>query len=327
MFSIYPMKFKPILREKIWGGQKIGKKFGIIDEKIDKCGEAWVLSAVKGYESEIENGHFAGNTVAEMVEIYMDDLIGEEMYAKYGYEFPLLIKIIDANDYLSVQVHPNDEIAQKKHKLRFGKSEMWYVLQADPGAHIVSGFNREMSREELLKHIDAGSLKSVLNFEPVNTGDLIYLPAGTVHALGPGLMIAEIQQSSDITYRLYDWDRKDKEGNHRELHLRDASDAIDYSLKPGIIKGFNPEINQTTPMMKTEYFSTSFIHLQSKVEKILEHLDSFVIYFALSGIFELEFDNGKIHVAAGECVLIPAITDKVVLHPKPAAHVLEILPG
>lgn len=326
MLSLYPMKFVPILKEKIWGGQNIKSIFGIFDDDIVQCGEAWMLSAVKGNESEVANGHFAGNTIAEMAEIFMDDLLGEDVYRKYVQEFPLLLKIIDANDYLSVQVHPNNDIALKKHKLRFGKSEMWYVIHADPGAHIISGFNHKMDRNTLLKHVENGSLRDVLNFEPMSTGDMVYLPAGMVHALGPGLVIAEIQQTSDITYRLYDWDRADENGNTRELHITDAADAIDYNMKPEVFRGFNPKINQTTPMLETEFFSAAFVNLHSEVKKNLESVDSFVLYFSISGRFKLEYGRGVISVSAGECVLVPAVTSQVVLTPETSAQVIEILP-
>ncbi len=325
--SLYPMKFAPVFKEKIWGGQKIQQKFSIACDGIEKCGEMWVLSAVKNDETEVLDGYFQGNTPNEMSEVFMDDFLGEDMYNKYKEEFPILLKIIDANDYLSVQVHPNDEIAEKKHGLRFGKSEMWYVLDADEGAQIVAGFNRPMDKEKLLKHIEAGTLKDTLNFETMKRGDMIYLPAGMVHAMGPGLLIAEIQQTSDVTYRLYDWDRLDDNGNSRELHIEDAAGAIDYEMKPQVIRGFSPKSNNTTPMIQTPYFSTSFVNLQTIVEKNLEIMDKFVIYFCISGSFALHHEQGKENVKAGECVLVPAITDKIFLIPEPGAEIIEILPN
>lgn len=318
------MKFNPILKEKIWGGQKISKHFGMIDPEFQNCGEMWALSAVDKSESEVSNGHFAGNTLAEMSEIFMDDFIGEQLYQKYNTTFPLLLKIIDANDYLSVQVHPNDAIAKEKHGLQFGKSEMWYVIQADAGAHIIAGFNQPMTKDKLLNHIAQGTVKEILNYEPMQSGDFVYIPSGMVHAMGPGLLIAEIQQTSDITYRLNDWERLDDKGNSRELHIDEAVDAINYEIKPKVFRNFNPKINQTTPMISSPYFSTSYINLTSIVEKNLEEMDSFVIYFSVSGSFELHFDKGKVDVAPGECVLVPAITEKVFLLPSPSAHIIEI---
>ncbi len=326
MFSLYPMKFVPVLKEKIWGGNKISAMFGISNDTIAQCGEMWVISAVENSESLVSNGHFEGNSVAEMAEIFMEDLLGEEIYEKYGIDFPLLLKIIDANDYLSVQVHPSDDIASKKHQLKFGKSEMWYVIQADPGSQIVAGFNQPMDREKLITHIENGTLREVLNFETMQAGDMVYIPAGMVHAMGPGLLIAEIQQTSDVTYRLYDWDRVDDEGNPRELHVNDAADAIDFAMKPQIIRGFNPKPNATGRMIDTPYFSTSMVNLQSVVEKNLEILDLFVIYFPVKGNFDLICNEEKINVKAGECVLVPAMTEKLTLIPKPMAQIIEIVP-
>jgi mannose-6-phosphate isomerase len=325
MLSLYPMKFTPVIKEKIWGGSKISTLFGLNDADDKKIGELWVLSAVENNESLVLNGHFAGNTIGEMIEVFMDDVVGEEIYAKYKNEFPLLLKLIDANDYLSVQVHPDDRIAQKKHKLLFGKSEMWYVLQADEGAGIIAGFNQPMDKRKLLKHIHEGTLKNTLNFESMKAGDMIYIPAGMVHAICPGLLIVEIQQSSDVTYRLYDWDRTNEDGIVRELHIEDAADAINFDLQPKVIRQFNPEMNRTTSMMETPFFSASLIQLNQIVEKNLEIMDAFVIFFCIEGKFDLHYDQGSLSVDAGECVLVPALTDKVYIHPKQSAKIIEIL--
>jgi len=326
MLSIYPMKFTPVIKEKIWGGSKINSLFGLNDVDDKKIGELWALSDVEDNESSVSNGHFAGNSIGEMIEVFMDDVVGEEIYAKYKNEFPLLLKLIDANDYLSVQVHPDDQIAQEKHKLLFGKSEMWYVLQADEGAGIIAGFNQPMDKQKLLKQIHEGTLKNTLNFEPLKTGDMIYIPAGMVHAICPGLLIAEIQQSSDVTYRLYDWDRTGEEGNVRELHIQDAADAIKFDLSPKVFRQFKPILNRTTSMMDTPYFSTNFIYLNQAVEKNLEIMDAFVIYFCIEGKFDLQYKQESFSVVAGECVLVPALCDNVVIMPINEAKIIEILP-
>ncbi len=326
MHSLGAIKFHPIFKEKIWGGEKIKNNFEFLNVPKKKCGEVWLLSAVTGNESIVSNGNFAGNSLKEITEIFMDDLLGEHIYKKYDKEFPLLIKIIDANDYLSVQVHPDDATARKKHNLLFGKSEMWYIIQSEKDSKIVAGFNQPMNKESLLKHIAEGTLKHTLNYERVQNGDMIYIPSGLVHAMCPGLLIAEIQQTSDITYRLYDWDRADEQGNPRELHIEYAADAIDYSLIPRIIRNFKPVANQITPMIESPYFSTSFINLNTTFVKNLHELDSFVIYFSVSGSFNLLYDSDKISVFQGECVLIPAITEKITLLPEQHANVIEILP-
>lgn len=325
MYSLYPMKFNPILKYRIWGGHKIQKNFGFNEKDMDKCGEAWVLSGVKGSESIVSNGHFAGNTLLEMSEIFMDDMLGEELYKKHNDEFPVLLKIIDADDFLSVQVHPDDAMAKVKHNMRNGKSEMWYIIHAEPGAQIVAGFNQPMNKDKLLKHIENATIKDILKFHSVNSGDMIYIPAGMVHATGPGILMAEIQQTSDITYRLYDWNRTDEQGKSRELHISDALDAIDFELKPNLIKGFNPKVNQTTPMINTPFFRTSFVKLHATVEKNIELVDSCVIYLALSGCFEVQSENDTIRVNAGECILIPACLDNFILLPDLKADILEII--
>jgi len=325
MYSLYPLKFTPVLKHRIWGGNRIKEKFGLYDASVEKCGEAWVLSAVKDSETIVENGHFAGNTLSEMCEVFMDDLMGEDAWKKFNEDFPLLLKIIDANDFLSVQVHPDDALAKKKHGLRFGKTEMWYVIHAEPGAQIVAGFNEAVDREKLSKHIEAGTLKNILKFHSMHTGDMIYLPAGMVHATGPGLLIAEIQQTSDITYRLYDWDRKDEHGQARELHIENALDAVNFELQPEIIRNFEPKINATTPMIETPYFRASFIKLHSAVEKNVELVDKCILYFALNGSFLMKYNNGESLVKAGECVLVPASADKMLLVPDIRAEIIEVI--
>jgi mannose-6-phosphate isomerase len=324
MFSLYPMKFKPILKEKIWGGKKIYETFHF-GSNISSVGELWSLSGIRDDETLVENGHFSGNTANELTEVFMDDFLGGSLYEKYGTEFPLLFKIIDANDYLSVQVHPNDEIAKKKRNQAFGKSEMWYILDAKEGSEIVLGFNQKMDRERLEKHIQDRTLESVLNFVKVQKGDIVFLPSGMVHALGPGIVVAEIQQSSDITYRLYDWDRVDGEGNTRELHIEDALDAINYDMQPQIISNFKLGINETTHILDCPYFSSSMVHLQSRVEKYIAEIDSFIVYFVISGKIQAEYGRQSCTVHAGECLLVPAMIDAITINPISEAMVLEIV--
>jgi len=226
MEGLYPLKFTPIYKDKIWGGNKIksvlNKDFG----GLPNCGESWELSGVDGNVSVVSNGYLAGNTLEELLEVYMGDLAGDEVYEHFGNEFPLLIKFIDANDDLSIQVHPNDEMAAERHN-SYGKTEMWYVLQADKGSKLQSGFNQQVDQEKYLEKLEKTELTDILNFEEVTAGDVFFIPAGRVHAIGRGILLAEIQQTSDITYRIYDYDRRDDKGNPRELHTDLALDAID----------------------------------------------------------------------------------------------------
>lgn len=327
MYSIYPMKFTPILLSKVWGGDKIKKTYSsAINSELENIGEMWCLSDVEGNRTEVENGPFAENTVSELSEIFMDDLLGEKIFDKYNKDFPLLIKIIDAKDFLSVQVHPNDELANKNHGLKFGKSEIWYVLEADENAEIVLGFNKKLDAIELKKIIENGSLKEVLNFEKVNKGDIINIPAGMVHALGNGLLIAEVQQTSDITYRLYDWDRKDSNGKGRELHIEESLIALNFDLKPEIIRSVKTNENSSKTLINTPYFETNLININSKLKKDLSEFDSCVIYFAVEKDFKITFNNDELTIKQGECVLVPALTESVNLESFQSSKVIEIIP-
>lgn len=326
MLGLYPFKLKPIFKKKIWGGFYFYDLFNIPKNDKEPIGETWVLSALEENETIVENGHFASNSVSELTEVFLDDLMGEEAFDKYETNFPLLVKFIDARDYLSVQLHPNDQIAFNKHKQKFGKSELWYVLQADKNAHVIAGFNRKLNRNELEQLIIKNKLQDVLNYIPVKSGDIVYLPAGLVHALGPGVVLLEIQQSSDITYRLYDWGRVGEDGNPRELHIQDGLDAIDFNLEPTIITSFKPKPNSTTRMIDTPYFSVSWVNLQTILEKNLEIIDLFIIYVVLEGSCTLIYQEMKIDTKAGDCILVPAIIDKLIFLPQPSAQIVEIVP-
>ncbi len=224
--TLYPLKFKPILKDKIWGGAKLRDVLG--KKASDKAGESWEISSVEGDISIVENGFLAGNSLLEVAEVYMGDLVGDSIFDRFGVEFPLLIKFIDAADFLSVQVHPDDAMARERHN-SYGKTEMWYIVESDQG-ELIAGFNRKLDREQYLRHFNGGSLKEILNHEAVAPGDIYFMPAGRIHAIGPGVLLAEIQQTSDVTYRIYDWDRIDDQGNPRELHTDLALDAIDFSF-------------------------------------------------------------------------------------------------
>jgi mannose-6-phosphate isomerase len=320
---LYPMKFQPRFKEKIWGGQKIKDLLGLDFSPLMKCGEAWVLSGVPGSQTSVSNGFLAGNELNELVEVYMDDLVGEKVFEKHGNEFPVLIKFIDANDYLSIQVHPNDEVAAKR-KIGNGKSEMWYILDADPGAELFTGFSREMTREIYLDHLKNKSLKTVLNMEKVTAGDAFYIPAGRVHALGPGILLAEIQQTSDVTYRIYDWDRVDEHGNQRELHTDLALEAIDFRRYSSYRSNFRTQVNKAVNVVDCPYFTTNMLHFNKSFEKDYTLTDSFVIYICVHGSAEIQYDQEKISFTRGETMLIPAGMEKITLLPKPACEILEV---
>ena len=320
---LYPLKFKPIFKDKIWGGRKIKEVLGMDYGPLPNCGEVWLLSGVWDEQSEVANGDFEGDEINDLVETFMGDLVGESVFDKYGEQFPLLLKVIDANDWLSVQVHPDDELAQKRG-LGNGKTEMWYVMQADEDAELVTGFNREMTREEYVEVLKDNTLQDVLNHERVMEGDVFFIPAGRVHALGPGIMVAEIQQTSDTTYRIYDWDRIDVAGMRRELHVAQSVEAIDGTM-PDDYKIQVPNVmNRTVQVIDTPYFVTDLLQLQGEMEKDYSNLDSFVILINTKGNFMLKWENGAIFVNQGECVLIPNVIKKVTIRAEQYCKLLEV---
>ena len=323
MNKLYPLKFKPLFKDKIWGGDKIKTVMNMDFSPLPNCGEAWVLSGVEENETEILNGWLAGNDLNEIVEIYMGDLVGEKIFLKFGNEFPILVKFIDANDWLSIQVHPDDELAARRNE-GMGKTEMWYILQADDGAELISGFSKKVDKEEYLKHLENKTLKSILNFEEVKSGDVFYIPAGRVHALGPGILLAEIQQTSDTTYRIYDWDRIDAAGFTRELHTELAVDAIDYNVYKDYKTTYENKLNETVKLVDSPYFITNLIHLTKPLKKDYSELDSFVIYLCVEGGFELKYDEESIDISKGEALLIPAVFEEVRIYPDKESKILEV---
>ena len=290
---------------------------------LPNCGEAWVLSGVEENETEILNGWLAGNSLNEIVEIYMGDLVGEKIFLKFGNEFPILVKFIDANDWLSIQVHPDDDLAAKRNE-GMGKTEMWYILQADEGAELISGFNKKVDKNEYLKHLENKTLRSILNFEKVKSGDVFYIPAGRVHALGPGLLLAEIQQTSDTTYRIYDWDRIDAAGFTRELHTELAVDAIDYNVYKDYKTKYEDKENETVKLVESPYFTTNIIHLTQAIKKDYSELDSFVIHLCVEGEYEFKYDSESLTVKKGEALLIPAVFEDVEIYPGNETKILEV---
>ncbi len=324
--QLYPLKFRPVLKDKIWGGSKIKSVLGIDFAPLPNCGEAWALSGVEGNQTEITNGFLAGNDLNELVEIYMGDLVGDAVYERFGNEFPILVKFIDAADYLSIQVHPDDALAAKRN-IGYGKSEMWYIIDADKGAELISGFNRKVDRETYLRSLNDKTLRNILNFEKVSKGDVYYMPAGRVHALGPGIFLAEIQQTSDTTYRIYDWDRVDEKGKARELHIDEALDAIDFNVYDDYKTDYQPKDNGSANLLTSQYFTTNLIRLSKALAKDYSELDSFVIYVCVGGSVTL-VHNGEteqqLRLQKGEVVLIPASVSRVDIVPDEASEILEV---
>ncbi|MDG5493124.1 type I phosphomannose isomerase catalytic subunit [Psychroserpens sp. SPM9] len=300
---LYPIKFQPILKDKIWGGEKL-KSLLHKSSNLPNIGESWEISDVEGDTSVISNGGLKGQTLKELLETYTSDVLGEKNYEVFGTKFPLLIKFIDAKEDLSIQLHPNDELASKRHD-SFGKTEMWYVMQADEAANLIVGFNEKMTSETYLKHLENKTLTKILNFDQVKTGDAYFIKAGLVHAIGAGVMLAEIQQTSDITYRVYDWDRVDDHGNERALHNDLAIDAFDFDMENDFRIDYQKEKNISNEMVSCPYFTTSFLHVTGSILK-LNTKDSFYIYMCTEGEAMIETEHASEFLKKGETILIPS---------------------
>lgn len=321
MNELYPLKFEAQLKDKIWGGQGM-KNLGYELGAMPNCGEAWLISGVEGSESIVAEGWLKGNSLPELMEIYMEELVGDSVYERYGEHFPLLLKILDANDWLSIQVHPNDQMAERKGYPN-GKSELWYVMEAGKKAEIISGFTKDTSKEEVEKLLSEKRLNDILNRVEVEKGDVFFTPSGRLHALGPNIMLAEIQQSSDLTYRLYDFDRPGLDGSLRELHLQEALEALDYKQTSQAKTLYERQLNTTQALAQQDCFTTNIIRFSKPVTKDLSILDSFVIYLCTEG--NLTLDAGESYtLRKGEVILVPACLSTIKLLPEKTAEVLEI---
>lgn len=320
---LYPLKFTPILKRTIWGGNKLAYK-GSDAEVKNSIGESWEISGVEENISIVSEGPLKENSLQELIEVYMGDLVGDSIYEKFGIEFPLLIKYIDACDNLSIQVHPDDAIAKERHNA-YGKTEMWYVVDAASQAELVLGFKQDTTREEYLEKLQHQDLPELLNTEKVKKGDCFFIPAGTVHAIGKGCYIAEIQQTSDITYRIYDYDRRDKDGNPRELHTGLATDVINYSEQKQHAIHYHQHENHIEELVDCKYFTTNYLKFNREIERDYIAIDSFVIYMCLEGNFNLVYDIDQVvKVNKGETVLVPACLKNLFLLPETEAELLEI---
>ncbi|MDX1543481.1 MAG: type I phosphomannose isomerase catalytic subunit [Christiangramia sp.] len=317
----YPIKFRPILQDKIWGGRKL-KEILNKDTNREQVGESWEISGVEGHISVVQNGDEAGKNLKDLISEYKETLVGEKIYKEFGNDFPLLIKFIDAKTDLSVQLHPNDELAKQRHN-SFGKTEMWYIIQADKGSKLNIGFKKDLDKREYLEYLEDGKITDLLNFEEVKKGDSVFINTGKVHAIGGGVLLAEIQQTSDITYRIYDWDRVDAEGNSRDLHTALALDAIDFDKKDDYWLNYEKQENASSEIASCDYFTTNYLPLKGDLEKDYSSLDSFVIYMCVEGKCRISIDNNSEELRKGQSLLIPASAEKVQLKGKDA-ELLEI---
>jgi mannose-6-phosphate isomerase len=323
MNNLYPLKFNPVFKEKIWGGQRIKTLPGMDFSPLPNCGEAWVLSGIPGTQTTVANGFLEGNELNELVEVYMDDLLGESVFARFSTEFPLLVKFIDSNEYLSIQVHPDDALAAKRG-LENGKSEMWYILHAEKNAELITGFNRKMDQKTYLEFLETKRIREILNTEKPAEGNVFDIPAGRIHAIGPGILLAEIQQSSDTTYRIYDWDRVDDKGAPRELHTELALDAIDFTFHDSYKTGYLKKKNHTVTLVDSPRFLTNILDFNKPVIKDYSFLDSFVILLCVDGSAGLKFEGGTEELKKGGLILVPAVMDEISLFPASDCRILEV---
>lgn len=320
--KLYPLKFRPILKSIIWGGNEICKFKGVVPEE-EGIGESWEISSVEGNVSVIDNGELAGKDLNEVIALFKEQLVGKNNFETFGTTFPLLIKFIDARDNLSIQVHPNDELAKKRHN-SFGKTEMWYVINAAPGAFLYSGFEKQMTPDSYVQSIEDNTFVDSLAKHDVKAGDVFFLPAGRVHAIGAGTFIAEIQQTSNITYRIYDYNRKDANGNGRELHTELAKDAIDFKLYDDYKNSYVRKENQPVLLESCRYFTTDLLELTKDITRDYSEIDSFVAYICMGGACSIRDDKGNdLTIKQGETVLIPADTKSVNISPEGSVLLLE----
>lgn len=303
-------KFDAILKSTIWGGEEI-VPFKHLHSQQRQVGESWEISAVQGFESHVSEGIHKGLSISQLVSIEQGRLLGEDNYRRFGNEFPLLVKFIDAHDDLSIQVHPNNEVA-RRHGERRGKTEMWYALHCDPAARLYNGLREEITPEEYKRRVEEGTICEALAQYPVQEGDVFFIPAGRIHSIGKGCMVVEIQETSDVTYRIYDFKRKDKDGHYRQLHIREASESIDYHVLPDYRTHYTPRKNEGVTLIQCPCFTTSVYDLDEPMTLDYSELDSFVILIAVSGECTLTDEEGQtVSLRAGETVLVPASTRQI----------------
>ena len=323
MSELYPLKFETVLKEKVWGGNALVSRFNKKSTGSQQVGESWELSAVADNQSVISNGFLAGNNIEELIEVYMGDITGDAIFEKFGNEFPLLIKFIEAQQDLSIQVHPDNDLAKKRHKA-YGKTEMWYVLECKKGSKIYTGFKEGVTKKIYEEAVMNGKIEEIMNVESVEAGDAFFTPAGRVHAIGAGIVLVEIQQTSDITYRIFDWNRKGSGKEKRELHTELALDAIDFNQTGENKIRIKPVLNKFENLVNCEYFNTNIISFNKSIDKEYYSIDSFVVYICIEGEFLICWDGNSDKVTKGETVLLPAMIKEVTLKPMYEARLLEV---
>jgi len=317
----YPLKFSPIFKQRIWGGTRLTS---ILNKPSfsEKIGESWELSSLKNNESVVKNGSLTGKNITEIISLHKENIVGNKIYKEFGNHFPLLFKFLDASDNLSIQVHPDNETAKRKHE-SLGKTEMWYVIDAAPDTKIIAGFNQEITKKDLLNHIHNQTIEEVLSFHETEKGDVFFISEGVVHALGKGAMVAEIQQSSDITYRVYDYNRKETNGKTRELHVEDALECINLD---GFKKQHFPDSSKELrrELADCNFFTTNILNTCKPTKISYSGIDSFIVFMCIEGNYKIVCNGAETPVVKGETVLLPAIIKDIEIIPE-KDHPLTLL--
>ena len=303
--KLYPLKFTPVFKYRLWGGDKL--KSVLNKEYSEKnIGESWEISDVENDETVVAEGFFKGKSLKDLTETYKGAFLGVSVYEQFGNDFPLLIKFIDAKTPLSIQVHPGNEIAKKRHN-SFGKNEMWYVMEADKDAELIVGFDEILEKKDYYTSVSDGAILELMHHENVAEGDTFYIPTGRVHAIGAGVLLAEIQQTSDITYRIFDYNRVDaKTGALRDLHNDLALDVIDFECHDAYKTNYETKTNASNKLVHSPYFTSNFLIVEDALQKDYSGLDSFVIYMCVDGSLELNHNNESYSLKKGETILLPA---------------------
>ena len=316
------LKFEPILKEKIWGGEKL-KHLLNKDSQKSNIGESWEISDVEKDTSIVSNGILKGRDLKQLITEFKSDLVGGKTYNHFGEKFPLLIKFIDAKKALSIQLHPNDALAKQRHN-SFGKTEMWYVMQADEKANLIVGFKKEITSEEYIKNLESKTLLDILNVDVVKPGDVYFIPTGRVHAIGAGVLLAEIQQTSDVTYRIYDWDRPNPDGTYRDLHTEEAIDAIDYKVQDSYKTAYSKNKNTSSEIVSCPYFTTNVLPISKNIQVNHSDKDSFVIYMCVKGEVEFVYENQQEKLSYGQTLLVPYCLKEFEISTTTDSELLEV---
>jgi len=321
--NLYPLKFKPIPKYRIWGGDKLNS---VLNKNFNQkqIGESWEISDVNSDQTLVSNGFLKGKSLKEIISKYKSNLVGNNSYEKFGNNFPLLIKFIDAKLPLSIQVHPHDKIAKERHD-SFGKNEMWYVMDADPGSEIIVGFKKNITKKKFIEKSQSEYILDVLNKEKTKKGDAYYIPTGRVHAIGAGILLAEIQQTSDITYRIHDYNRIDKKtGETRKLHNDLATDVIDFTVYNNYKTFYKNNLNKNNRLIHTDYFKSNFIRINHSIVMNYSKMDSFIVYICTSGQLKIKSGDELYKLSKGETILIPSQIKQLEIIPSKQSEIIEV---